>query len=100
VAAEIRNGHGRGITIDQDNLRRTVLREHDIPSGANIGPQVIPPREFWHGAGFRQQNGSQRDRPLPRISPRDEVSLPWSLDADQLPDMCARVAAGSSASAS
>jgi predicted kinase len=37
VAAEIRNRYGRGIAIvGQDNMRRTVLRERDIPGGANI----------------------------------------------------------------
>ncbi|WP_220140174.1 P-loop NTPase family protein [Kitasatospora acidiphila] len=30
--------HGRGIAIvGQDNLRRTVLQEHDVAHGANIG---------------------------------------------------------------
>lgn len=38
VAARIRGRYGRGIAIvGQDNLRRTVLRERDIPGGANIG---------------------------------------------------------------
>jgi hypothetical protein len=38
VAAEIRRRYGRGLAIvGQDNLRRVVLREHDIPDGANIG---------------------------------------------------------------
>jgi hypothetical protein len=38
VAAGIRERYGRGIAIvGQDNLRRTVLRERDIPGGANIG---------------------------------------------------------------
>jgi predicted kinase len=38
VAAEIRGRCGRGIAVvSQDNLRRIVLREHDIPGGANIG---------------------------------------------------------------
>ena len=38
VAQEIRNRYGRGIAIvGQDNLRRIVLRERDIPGGANIG---------------------------------------------------------------
>jgi hypothetical protein len=37
VAAEIRRRHGRGLAIvGQDNLRRHVLREHDVPGGANI----------------------------------------------------------------
>jgi predicted kinase len=37
VAAEIRSRYGRGIAIvGQDNLRRAVLRERDIPGGANI----------------------------------------------------------------
>lgn len=38
VAAEIRSRYGRGLAIvGQDNLRRVVLREHDVPNGANIG---------------------------------------------------------------
>jgi hypothetical protein len=38
VAAEIRARYGRGIAIvGQDNLRRVVLREHDVPGGANVG---------------------------------------------------------------
>jgi hypothetical protein len=38
VAAEIRRRHGHGLAIvGQDNLRRQVLREHDVPGGANIG---------------------------------------------------------------
>jgi hypothetical protein len=37
VAAELRRGHGRGLAIvSQDNLRRQVLRERDVPGGANI----------------------------------------------------------------
>jgi hypothetical protein len=38
VAAEIRRRHGYGLAIvGQDNLRRLVLREPDVPGGANIG---------------------------------------------------------------
>jgi predicted kinase len=38
VAAEVRAWHGRGIAlVGQDNLRRVVLRERDVPGGANIG---------------------------------------------------------------
>jgi predicted kinase len=39
TAAEIRRRHGRRdlAVIGQDNLRRDVLREHDVPAGANIG---------------------------------------------------------------
>jgi hypothetical protein len=37
VAADIRRRHGRGLAIvGQDNLRRLVLRERDVPGGANI----------------------------------------------------------------
>ena len=37
VAAELRRRHGRGLAIvGQDNLRRQVLRERDVPGGANI----------------------------------------------------------------
>jgi hypothetical protein len=38
VAAGIRTRFGRGLAIvGQDNLRRVVLREKDVPGGANIG---------------------------------------------------------------
>jgi predicted kinase len=38
IAAEVRARYGRGIAlVGQDNLRRTVLRERDVPGGANIG---------------------------------------------------------------
>jgi len=37
VAARIRDKYGRGVAIvGQDNLRRVVLRELDVPGGANI----------------------------------------------------------------
>ncbi|MGW6686290.1 AAA family ATPase [Streptomyces sp. NPDC054961] len=38
VAEGIRDRHGRGIAlVGQDNLRRVVLHERDVPGGANIG---------------------------------------------------------------
>src|SRR5260370_42527864 len=38
VAAAIRARYGRGIALlGQDNLRRIVLREKDVPARANIG---------------------------------------------------------------
>jgi hypothetical protein len=39
TAAEIRRRHGRRdlAIVGQDNLRRDVLREHDVPGGTNIG---------------------------------------------------------------
>ncbi|MFD7865112.1 kinase [Streptomyces sp. NPDC059783] len=38
VAAGIRERFGRGLAlVSQDNLRRIVLRERDLPGGANIG---------------------------------------------------------------
>lgn len=38
AAAAIRDKYGRGLAIvGQDNLRRVVLREHDVAGGANIG---------------------------------------------------------------
>jgi hypothetical protein len=38
VAAELRARYGRGVAlVGQDHLRRVVLRERDIPGGANIG---------------------------------------------------------------
>ncbi|MEO3753847.1 kinase [Streptomyces sp. B6B3] len=38
VAARVRERYGRGMAlVGQDNLRRVVLRERDVPDGANIG---------------------------------------------------------------
>ncbi|GAP45768.1 putative uncharacterized protein [Streptomyces azureus] len=38
VAAGLRETYGRGLAlVAQDNLRRVVLREHDVPGAANIG---------------------------------------------------------------
>lgn len=38
VARELRQAYGRGIAwVEQDYLRRTLLREHDLPGGVNIG---------------------------------------------------------------
>lgn len=38
VAAGLRERFGRGLAlVAQDNLRRVVLREHDLPGAANIG---------------------------------------------------------------
>jgi hypothetical protein len=39
TVAEIRRRHGRRdlAVVGQDNLRRDVLREHDVPAGVNIG---------------------------------------------------------------
>ncbi|USY17984.1 AAA family ATPase [Nocardiopsis exhalans] len=38
VAQALREAYGRGLAIiGQDNVRRTVLRERDVPGGANIG---------------------------------------------------------------
>lgn len=39
AAAEVRRRHGRRdlAVVGQDNLRRDVLRERDVPEGANIG---------------------------------------------------------------
>ncbi|MFD6874111.1 MULTISPECIES: AAA family ATPase [unclassified Streptomyces] len=38
VAAGVRDRFGRGLAVvGQDNLRRVVLRERDVPGGANIG---------------------------------------------------------------
>lgn len=39
VAAAVRDRHGKRdlAIVGQDNLRRVVLREHDVPGGANIG---------------------------------------------------------------
>ena len=38
AAAAIRDRHGRHdlAVVGQDNLRRVILREHDVPGGANI----------------------------------------------------------------
>ncbi len=38
TARELRRRLGRGVAwVEQDNLRRVVLREHDVPDGINIG---------------------------------------------------------------
>ena len=38
IASGLRAAYGRGLAIvGQDNIRRDVLREHDLPCGANIG---------------------------------------------------------------
>jgi chloramphenicol 3-O-phosphotransferase len=38
VAAALREQFGRGLAVvGQDHLRRVVLRERDVPGGANIG---------------------------------------------------------------
>lgn len=38
TARELRSRLGRGVAwVEQDNLRRIVLREHDVPGGINIG---------------------------------------------------------------
>jgi Zeta toxin len=38
VAAAVRAAYGRGMAIvGQDNVRRQILREHDVPGGVNIG---------------------------------------------------------------
>jgi predicted ATPase len=38
VAAALRAGHGRGVAwVSQDLIRRVILRERDVPGGANIG---------------------------------------------------------------
>lgn len=38
VARSLRAAYGRGLAIvEQDNVRRIVLRERDVPGGANIG---------------------------------------------------------------
>jgi hypothetical protein len=52
IAAEIRRRHGRGLAIvGQDNLRRQVLRERDVPGGANIDLIDLTAR-FALGRGF------------------------------------------------
>lgn len=38
TARELRARLGRGVAwVEQDNLRRIILREHDVPDGVNIG---------------------------------------------------------------
>ncbi|HEX4088537.1 MAG TPA: AAA family ATPase [Trebonia sp.] len=52
IAAEVRRRHGRGLAIvGQDNLRRQVLRERDVPGGANIDLIDLTAR-FALGRGF------------------------------------------------
>lgn len=52
VAAGIRDRYGHGIAlVGQDNLRRAILREHDVPGGANIDLVDMVAR-FALGRGF------------------------------------------------
>ena len=53
TAAEIRRRHGRRdlAIVGQDNLRREVLRERDVPGGANIGLVDLVAR-YALGCGF------------------------------------------------
>ena len=52
VAAGIRDRYGHGIAlVGQDNLRRAILREHDVPGGANIDLADMVAR-FALGRGF------------------------------------------------
>ena len=53
TAAEIRWRHGRRdlAVVGQDNLRRDVLRERDVPAGANIGLVDLVTR-YALGHGF------------------------------------------------
>jgi adenylate kinase family enzyme len=52
VAAAIRARYGRGIAlVGQDNLRRVVLREKDVPGGASIGLIGLTAR-YALGHGF------------------------------------------------
>jgi hypothetical protein len=52
VAAGIRDRYGRGIALlGQDNLRRSILRERDVPGAANIGLLDVVAR-FALGHGF------------------------------------------------
>jgi predicted kinase len=52
VAAGIRGRYGHGIAVvGQDNLRRAILREHDVPGGANIDLLDMVAR-FALGRGF------------------------------------------------
>jgi predicted kinase len=38
VAEQVRVRWGRGVAlVSQDNIRRTIMREKDVPGGANIG---------------------------------------------------------------
>ncbi|RKT09637.1 putative kinase [Streptomyces sp. 1114.5] len=51
VAARLRTAYGRGLAVvAQDLLRRTVLRERDVPGGANIGLiDVVARHALDHG---------------------------------------------------
>ncbi|MEU9044362.1 MULTISPECIES: AAA family ATPase [unclassified Kitasatospora] len=51
IAARLRAAYGRGIAVvSQDVLRRTVLRERDVPGGANIGLiDVVARHALDHG---------------------------------------------------
>ncbi|MFE2410108.1 kinase [Kitasatospora sp. NPDC059408] len=51
VAARLRAAYGRGVAVvAQDVLRRTVLRERDVPGGANIGlVELVARHALDHG---------------------------------------------------
>ncbi|MFD8788523.1 AAA family ATPase [Kitasatospora sp. NPDC059599] len=51
IAARLRAAYGRGIAVvAQDVLRRTVLRERDVPGGANVGLiDVVARHALDHG---------------------------------------------------
>lgn len=52
IAVGVRDRYGRGIAlVGQDNLRRTILRERDVPGGANVDLLDMVAR-FGLGRGF------------------------------------------------
>src|ERR1700689_4815453 len=58
VAAELRRRHGRGLAIvGQDNLRRQVLRERDVPGGGGSWPSPVSATD---GNARRRRDGSLR----------------------------------------
>jgi hypothetical protein len=75
VAAGIRSRYGRGVAIvGQDNLRRTVLRERDIPGGVNVG--LIDTAEY----GRAEMSGWYREHDLLGADMEHVIPAASSLD--------------------
>jgi hypothetical protein len=82
VAAEVRARHGRGVAlVGQDNLRRVVLRERDVPAGANIGLiEMVARYAISHGFHVIIDGILQADRYGPMLDAlhRDHRACPAS----------------------
>ena len=71
TAAEIRRRHGRRdlAVVGQDNLRRDVLREHDVPAGANTGLiDLVTRYALNHGFNVIVMGATADDGVIPAVS--------------------------------